>query len=106
MFHKLYICTYKYVYKYVYSNICYVQETHIRSKDTNRLKMKGWRGAWVIQVVKCPTLAQVMISWFMGSSPMLGSVLTAQSLEPASCSVSPSLSAPSSLMLCLSLSQK
>ena len=37
---------------------------------------------------------------------LLGSVLTAQSLEPASDSVSPSLSAPPSLMLCLSLSQK
>ena len=35
---------------------------------------------------------------------MLGSVLTAQSLEPALDSVSPSLSAPSLLMLCLSLS--
>ena len=34
--------------------------------------------------VKCPALAQVMISWFMGSSPMSGSVLTAQRLEPAS----------------------
>ena len=40
------------------------------------------------------TLAQVMISWFMGSSPTSGSVLTAWSLEPASDSVSPSLSLP------------
>ena len=40
------------------------------------------------------------------SSPMPGSVLTAQSLEPASDSVSPPLSAPLLLMLCLSLSQK
>ena len=53
---------------------------------------------------KHPTLARVIISQFMGSSPMSGSVLTAQSREPASDSVSPSLSAPSPLMLGLSLS--
>ena len=58
------------------------------------------------QLVERSTSAQVMISWFVSSSPASGSVLTAQSLEPASGSVSPSLSAPSSLMLCLSLSQK
>ena len=43
-----------------------------------------------------------MISWSVGSSPALGSVLTAQSLEPASNSVSPSLSAPPLFTLCLS----
>ena len=59
------------------------------------------RGAWVAQSVKHPTLAQVMISWLVGSSPTSGSVLTAQSLEPASNSVSPSLSAPPPLMLSL-----
>ena len=37
-------------------------------------------------------LSQVMISQFMGSSPTSGSALTARSLEPASDSVSPSLS--------------
>ena len=46
------------------------------------------------QWIKCPTSAQVMISQFVGSSPTLGSVLTAQSLEPAFDSVSPSLSGP------------
>ena len=50
--------------------------------------------------------AQVMISWFMGLSPASGSVLTAESPEPALDSVSPSLIAPPSLVLCLSLSQK
>ena len=40
-----------------------------------------------------------MISWFMGLSPMLGSVLTAQSLEPASDSVFPFLSLSLSLPL-------
>ena len=38
--------------------------------------------------------AQVMISQFMSLSSALGSVLTAQNLEPASGSVTPSLSAP------------
>ena len=61
-------------------------------------------GAWVAQSVEHPTSAQVMISWSVGSSPALGSVLTAQSLEPASDSAAPSLSAPPPLMLCLSLS--
>ena len=61
-------------------------------------------GAWVAQSVKHLTSAQVMISQFMSSSPTMGSVLTAQSLEPASDSVSPSLSAPPLLMLCVSLS--
>ena len=36
----------------------------------------------------------VTISWFVCSSPVWGSVLTAQSLEPASDSVSPSFSDP------------
>ena len=57
-------------------------------------------------VVKCPTLAQVMLSRFVGSSPTSGSVLTAQSLEPASDSVSRSLSAlPHLCFLSVSLSQ-
>ena len=64
------------------------------------------RGAWVVQSVKRPTLAQVMISWFLSSSPMSGSVLTAQKLEPASDSVPPSLSAPPPLALSLTLSLK
>ena len=58
------------------------------------------------QSVKHLTSAQIMISRFVSSSPALGSVLTPQSLEPASHSVSPSLSAPPLFMLCLSLSQE
>ena len=50
------------------------------------------RGAWVAQLVKRLTSTQVMISQLVSSSPALGSVLTAQSLEPPSDSVSPSLS--------------
>ena len=64
------------------------------------------QGTWVAQSVGHLTLAVVMISQSVSSSPASGSVLTAQSLEPASHSVSPSLSDPSLLMLCLSLSQK
>ena len=63
------------------------------------------RGTWLDQWVKHLTSAQVMISQFVVLSPALGSVLTAQSLEPASDSVSPSLSVPPLLALSLSLSQ-
>ena len=68
--------------------------------------IKVMRGACVAQLVKCLTSAQVMTSGFVGSSPAWGSVLTAQSLEPALDSVSPSLSAPPLPVLCLTLSQK
>ena len=61
------------------------------------------RGTWVAQSVKWLTLAQVMISGFMSLSPL--SVLTAQSLKSALDSVSPSLSVPPLLMLCLCLSK-
>ena len=61
-------------------------------------------GAWVCLSVKRPTLAQVVISRSVSSSPASGSVLTAPSLEPASASVSPSLSAPPPLALALFLS--
>ena len=55
------------------------------------------------QSFKRPTLAQVMNSRSVSSSPMLGSVLTAQSLEPASDSVSASFSTLPPLALCLSV---
>ena len=64
------------------------------------------KGTWVAQSVERLTLARVVISQFVGLGPTSGSVLTAQSLEPALDSVSPSLSAPSLLTLCLSLSLK
>ena len=56
--------------------------------------------------VKRLTSAQVMISQFVSLSLASGSVLTAQSLQPASDSVSPSLSAPPVLPPCLSLKNK
>ena len=46
------------------------------------------------QLVKGLTAAQVMISWFMSLSPASGSMVIAQSLEPALDSVSPSCSLP------------
>ena len=73
------------------------------------------RGTWVAQSVKRLTSAQVMISQFVGPSPTSGSVLTAQSLEPAldsgfcvplSLSLSCSHRVSLSLSLSLSLSQK
>ena len=64
------------------------------------------RGTWVAQSVKCPTSAQVMVSQFVVSSPMSGSVLTAQSLEPASDSVCVSLSLSLPCSCSASLSQK
>ena len=63
-------------------------------------------GTWVAQSVKHPTSAQVVISWFVGSSPTSGSVLTARNLEPTSDSVSPLLSVPHPHSLTLALSQK
>ena len=77
-----------------------------KNKDISD-NQKGFQwGTWVAQLVKHPTSAQVRISRFVSSSPVSGSVLTAQSLEPASDSVSPSLSALPMLMLCLSVSLK
>ena len=62
-------------------------------------KKKKTRGTWVAQSVNSAILAQVTISRFVSSSAKSGSVLTAQSLEPASDSVSLSVSAPPLLSL-------
>ena len=58
------------------------------------------------QSLKHSTSAQVMISQFVSLSLASGSVLTAQSLEPAWESESPPLSAPSLLALYPSLKNK
>ena len=63
-------------------------------------------GAWVAQLAERPTSTQVIISQFVGSSPTSGSVLTAQSLEPASDSVSLSLCPSPTCALSLSLKNK
>ena len=63
-----------------------------------QLFKKRWgRGAWVARSVKCLTSAQVMISWFVSSSPASGSVLTVWSLLEIL-----TLTAPPPLMLSLS----
>ena len=62
-----------------------------RTKLSAAFERENSRGTWGAQSVKHPTLAQVTISELVSSSPALGSVLTAQSLEPASDSVSPFL---------------
>ena len=67
-------------------------------RSMGRLGLLGGSVSWV------PTSARVTISWFVGLGPALGSVLMAQSLQPALDSVSPSLSAPPLLALSLSLS--
>ena len=71
-------------------------------EDPNR-GAPGWLSRLSVQLL---VSAQVMISRFMSSSPVSGSVLIAQGLEPASDSMFPSLSAPPPLMLCLCLSLK
>ena len=63
------------------------------------------RGAWVAQLAKRLTSAHIMISQLVSLSPAPGSVLTAQSLEPALDSVSPSFSVPPLLARTLSLSK-
>ena len=63
------------------------------------------RGAWVAQSLKHLTSAQVTISQLVGWSPASGSLLTAQSLDPISDSVSPSLSLPLPCLSSVSLSK-
>ena len=70
------------------------------------LKKVKVRGTWVAQSVEQLTSAGVMTSQSVSLSPALGSVLTAQSLEPASDSVSSPLSAPPLFTLSLSLKNK
>ena len=63
-------------------------------------------GHWVAQLGKFTTLAQVIISRFVGSSPETGSVLTALSLEPVLFRFCVSLSLCPSMTDALSLSLK
>ena len=86
--------------------VSHVRDELLVSTPETNTKRIHTRGARVAQSVKRLTSAQVMISRSVSSIPVSGSVLRAQSLEPASDSGSPSLSAPPLLMLCLSLSQK
>ena len=62
-----------------------------RGQKCFKWKRQHVEDAWVAQLVEHPASAQVMISRSVSSSPASGSVLTAQSLEPVSNSVSPCL---------------
>ena len=65
---------------------------HFLEEVTSELKIRVREGMGRLGgSVKRLTSAQVMISRSVSSSPTSGSVLTAQSLEPVSDSVSPSL---------------
>ena len=79
----------------------WVQWNWLSNTSHISFKQNSQWGTWVAQSVEHPTSAQVIISRSVSSSPASGSVLTAQSLEPASDSVSSLLSAPPPLMLCL-----
>ena len=88
---------------------CQVREEEKSGREESR-----WEGGeecgvgapgWVAQSVEHLTWAQVRISGFMSSSPLSGSVLTAQSFEPPSDSVSPSLSLPLPCSISVSLSK-
>ena len=86
------------------SNFSTVLNIYSKKKQTNKQTNKNPRATWMAQSVKRLISAQVMISRFVSSNPILSSVLRAQSLELTSDSVSPSLSAPPPLMLCFSVS--
>ena len=88
--------TRKHILKTVHVGICI--------KKGECVNIYNISGAWMAQSVKGPTSAQVMISQLMGSSLTSGSVLTAQSLEPASDSVSVSLCPSPTHVYSLSLS--
>ena len=77
-----------------------------QSKAARGFSKASGRAPGGAQSLNGQTLAQVVISRSVSLSPASGSVLTAQSQEPASDSVSPSLSAPPWLTFCLSLSKK
>ena len=77
---------------------------HLKVIVSGYLKCFLGMPGWLSQLRVLLSFAQVMISRLMSSSPVSGSVLTAQSLEPALDSVSPSLFAPPTGALSLSLS--
>ena len=89
------------VFKNLPLSLCPVQSKQA-TENKFSVKLLFYRAPGWLSRLSVLTSAQVMISRFVGSSPALGSVLTAQSLESASASFSPSLSTPLQLLLCLS----
>ena len=83
------------------TNTRYILFTLQRGKTFSK---EDFRGAWVTRLVKLPTGSghDLMVHEF---EPHIRLCADAQSLEAASDSVSPSLSAPRPLMLCLCLSK-
>ena len=77
---------------------------HPRADATNLCRNTPELGHLGGSVSERPTSVRVMISWSVTLSPASGSVLTAQSLEPALDSVSLSLCPSPALSLSLSLS--
>ena len=68
----------------VFHTSTYLQDTLVFAWMKNTFnKDDGQGGAWVAQSVGRLASALVMISRLVSSSPVSGSVLTAQSLEPA-----------------------
>ena len=85
-----------------YSGYCYIGFLKSILYD---LRISFW-GSWMAQLAKHLTLAQVMISQLVDSSPMSAPAQTAQSLEPASVSVPPCLCPSLIHTLCVSLSKE
>ena len=81
-------------------------ENSLASSSKVKYIEKNIQGTWVAQSVQCLTSAQVVVSWFVGSSPASGSVLMVQSLLGI-LSLSPPLSALSCVRaLSLSITSK
>ena len=68
--------------------------------------MQVRRGAWVAQLVDHPSLAQVMVSRFMSSSPTLGLYFWLEQLSVLRGALCPSPARALCRILCLCLSLK
>ena len=80
----VYMCVHIFVYMYIIHTYLLMQDWSHPSKHyfelhnfynarNKTLKFKMSIGTWGAQLVKHPALAQVRISWFVSSSPALGS---------------------------------
>ena len=86
--------------------ICMEPDKTLNNQSNVEKEKQSWRGAWGAQSVKCPTLAQVMISHSLGLAPCRA-LCCHNSSEPGACfrfCVSLSLSLPLSCSLSFSLS--